>query len=90
MKRSSFLSSLGVLAAAAFIPEQKKLTLPNHTSNADMNIGVNSVERFRIASSGNLGIGCTSPSAKLHISGGTIVTDSKGLLYLDGCRLQAV
>ena len=47
MKRSSFIKSLGALAATAFIPETKpeRLTLPNYTSNADMNIGV---ERMRI------------------------------------------
>lgn len=90
MKRSSFLKSLGIIAGSAIIlPDAKaeKLSLPKHKSNADMNIGV---ERMRITSSGNIGIACINPSAKLHISGGTIVTDSKGLLYLDGCILQSV
>ena len=54
MKRSSFIKSLGALAGATFIPESKpeKLTLPNHTSNADMNFWVNGVERMRVRSDG--------------------------------------
>ena len=54
MKRSSFIKSLGALAGVSFIPElkSKKLTLPNHTSNEDMSIGVNGVERMRIKSDG--------------------------------------
>ena len=77
MKRSSFIKSLGALAGAAFIPKLKpeRLTLPNHTSNADMNIGVNDIERMRvtssghiyIASSGDLGMNMANPSAKLYI-----------------------
>ena len=69
MKRSSFIKSLGVLAATAFIPETKpeKLTLPNHTSNADMNIGVNGVERMRIYSDGSVGMANINPNYKLKI-----------------------
>ena len=79
MKRSSFIKSLGALAATAFIPETKpeRLTLPNYTSNADMNFGVNDVERMRIksdgthlfiSSSGNLGMGTTTPNAELKLT----------------------
>ena len=75
MKRSRFIKSLGALAGASFIPKSKPklLTLPNHTSNADMSIGV---ERMRIKSdgthlfppsSGSPGIGITSPSNKFKI-----------------------
>ena len=68
MKRSSFLKSLGIIVGSGMIlPDAKveKLSLPKHTSNADMNIGV---ERMRITSSGNVGISNTSPSTKLVIS----------------------
>jgi hypothetical protein len=80
MKRSSFLKSLGIIAGSGMIlPEAKveKLSLPKHTSNADMSIGVNGVERMRIksdgthlfiSSSGNVGISNTSPSTRLVIS----------------------
>ena len=36
-------------------------------NNTDMIIGTNGSERMRIASDGNVGIGTTSPGAKLHI-----------------------
>jgi hypothetical protein len=67
MKRSSFIKSLGVLAGAAFIPKPKpeRLTLPNYTSNADMNIGV---ERMRITSSGNVGMGMLNPKQILKVT----------------------
>jgi hypothetical protein len=69
MKRSSFIKSLGALAATSFIPETKpeKLTLPNHTSNADMSIGVNGVERMRIYSDGSVGMANINPNYKLKI-----------------------
>ena len=70
MKRSSFIKSLGVLASVAFIPESKseKLTLPNHTSNADMSIGVNGVERMRIYSDGSAGMGVLNPNQILEVT----------------------
>ena len=69
MKRSSFIKSLGALAGMSFIPESKpiKLTLPNHTSNADMSIGVNGVERMRIYSDGSVGMANINPNYKLKI-----------------------
>lgn len=70
MKRSSFLSSLGILTAAAFIPEQKRLTLPNFSSNADMNIGV---ERMRIYCNGRIGMGMLDPSQKLIVTNNKII-----------------
>jgi hypothetical protein len=69
MKRSSFIKSLGALAATAFIPETKpeRLILPNHTSNADMSIGVNGVERMRIYSDGSVGMANINPNYKFKI-----------------------
>jgi hypothetical protein len=68
MKRSSFLKSLGIIVGSGMIlPDAKveKLYLPKHTSNADMNIGV---ERMRITSSGNILLGTNTPDTKLVIS----------------------
>jgi hypothetical protein len=70
MKRSSFIKSLGALAGMSFIPESKpeKLTLPSYTSNADMSIGVNGVERMRIYSDGSVGMGMLDPKQILEIT----------------------
>ena len=69
MKRSSFIKSLGALAGISLIPKSKskKLTLPNYTSNADMNFGVNGVERMRIYSDGSVGMANINPNYKFKI-----------------------
>jgi hypothetical protein len=70
VKRLDFIKSLGIAVGSGMIPKSKpeKLTLAKHTSNADMNIGVNGVERMRITSSGNVTMGTTTPSTRLVIS----------------------
>ena len=37
--------------------------------------GIDSIERARIDTSGNLGIGITSPTVRLHVSGSSIITN---------------
>jgi hypothetical protein len=51
MKRLDFIKSLGALVGAAFIPEVENT----------------SVERMRITSSGNVGMGVLNPKQKLEI-----------------------
>lgn len=52
MKRKEFLSLLLLGVCSKKLKNRSpKLTLPNYTSNADMNIGV---ERMRISSSANV------------------------------------
>ena len=72
MKRLDFIKSLGIAVGSGMIPKSKpeKLYLAKHTSNADMNIGVNDVERMRITSNGNILLGTNTPDAgyKLVIS----------------------
>ena len=72
MKRSSFIKSLGVLAGVAFIPESKseKLTLPSYTSDADHKFAfyIDGVERLRITSSGNIGMGVLNPKQRLEVT----------------------
>jgi hypothetical protein len=42
----------------------------DHTNNA-LSLGVNAAERFRIDSSGQIGVGTTSPQRQFHIAGGS-------------------
>jgi len=67
MNRLDFIKSLSALAGVALTPKLKseKLTLPSYTSNADMNIGV---ERMRITSSGNVGMGVLNPNQILEVT----------------------
>jgi len=67
MERIDFIKTLGLIAGSGLaIPEgnAEKLQLPNHKSNADMNIGV---ERMRITSSGNIKMGTNTPNARLIV-----------------------
>ena len=72
--RRDFLKmfTMASIAVAAPIPKilyaPEKLTIPLTTGDSDMRIGVNGVERMRIYSSGNVGIGCINPSYKLKLN----------------------
>ena len=47
------------------------MTLMNASTNHPIAIRTNNVERVRIHSSGNVGIGVTNPNAKLHLASGS-------------------
>jgi hypothetical protein len=48
----------------------------SNTGNAYLTFATNGSERMRIASNGNIGIGTSSPSEKLHIKNGNLLLDS--------------
>ena len=68
--RRDFLKMITMASMAAAIPispTPKKLTIPLTTGDSDMRIGVNGVERMRIYSNGNVGIGCINPPYELKL-----------------------
>jgi hypothetical protein len=65
------------------------------TSTSGLGITVAGVERMRVTTSGNVGIGTTSPSASLHVVGNTILSGSAGtgsalLVYKSGSTVVDV
>ena len=69
--RRDFLKMIAMASMAAAIPissTPERLTIPLVTGDSDMRIGVNGVERMRIYSNGNVGIGCINPSYKLKLN----------------------
>jgi hypothetical protein len=57
-------------------------------ASSTLTLGTNSVERIRIDSSGNVGIGTTSPGQKLHVNGNIRVGNSTDAFY--GNRFTAL
>ena len=52
-----------------------------HSNSGSLFIGVNGQDRIRITSNGNVGIGTTGPTDKLHIAG--VTTPAVSSLYID-------
>jgi hypothetical protein len=68
--RRDFLKMFIMASMATALPissTPERLTIPLTTGDGDMRIGVNGVERMRIYSNGNVGIGCISPSYELKL-----------------------
>jgi hypothetical protein len=61
------------------------VTLQNSSNNA-LVLGTNNAERLRITSGGNVGIGTTAPTEKLHVGGAARVTD--GLTVDSGSQIN--
>jgi hypothetical protein len=60
----------------------------NSPAGNDLEIGTNSAARVTINSSGNVGIGITTPGAKLHLNGTLTNTSSTSFLHVDDAVFQ--
>ncbi len=68
--RRDFLRMIAMASMAAALPissTPERLTIPPVTGDSDMRFGVNGVERMRIYSNGNVGIGYVNPSYELKL-----------------------
>lgn len=68
--RREFIKMLGIAGVASVLPNSltDNLILPVSNNNSNMAFNTNGVERMRIMSSGNIGIGTIPPSREFHIS----------------------
>jgi len=53
------------------------------TTNTALGFATNNLERLRITNTGNVGIGTSSPLAKLHVAGDVVVDGNIGAKYQD-------
>lgn len=64
------------------------------STNHYLALGTNAFEYMRIATNGNLGIGTTSPAAKLHLTGGNellrLQSDNGYIQWFDNANLSAL
>ena len=62
----------------------------NNTANSNLRFGANGSEKMRIASSGNVGIGTTSPNSILHITDANPEFILEDTTNINRCRLKNV
>ena len=61
---------------------------PLKINGSDLRFDISSVEKMRINASGNVGIGTTNPSTKLHVAGIAQVTESGNSAFYGGNYLR--
>lgn len=84
---SSASASMGILTTVAGQGDLSYLTFVNGVSSSPVNFG-SFVTRFTInATTGNTGIGVSSPSATLHLKAGTATANSSPLKFTAGTVL---
>jgi hypothetical protein len=70
----------------ATLADRNLAFLSNH-ANGGMAFSTNSAERLRISAAGNIGVGLSSPSARLHLPAGTATGSTAPLKFTAGTLL---